>query len=155
MAKKLPLKSFRLKNFKAIRDSGVVKFTPLTVLIGDNGSGKSSLIDGMRTYQRIVTDGLDAAMGMWRGFEFVTNPPLIRGGNSNPESPKINPIEFEVSGLNLLPSYKKAEAADFTTAMKVNKEPTSELIRIEKEIVCYRDEKVLEPRFKGVYPVRQ
>ena len=71
MAKKLALKSFRLKNFKAIHDSGVVKFTPLTVLIGDNGSGKSSLIEGLRTYQRIVTDGLDAAMNEWRGFEFI------------------------------------------------------------------------------------
>ena len=57
MAKNLALKSFRLKNFKAIRDSGVVKFTPLTVLIGDNGSGKSSLVEGLSTYQRIVTKG--------------------------------------------------------------------------------------------------
>ena len=62
MANKLALKSFRLKNFKAVRDSGVVHFTPLTVLIGDNGSGKSSLIEGLQTYQRIVTDGLDDAM---------------------------------------------------------------------------------------------
>ena len=66
MAKKLALKSFRQKNFKAIRDSEVVKFTPLTVLIGNNGSGKSSLVEGLQTYQRIVTDGLDAAMQMWR-----------------------------------------------------------------------------------------
>ncbi len=149
MAKKLPLKSFRLKNFKAIRDSGVVKFTPLTVLIGDNGSGKSSLVEGLQTYQRIVKDELDAAMGMWRGFEYVTNPPMNRGTNSNPESPKINPIEFEVSGLNLLPPHSKGEAADFKTAMKVNKEPTSGLMRIEKEIVHYRDEKVLERDSKG------
>ncbi len=149
MANELALNAFRLKNFKAIRDSGVVEFTPLTVLIGDNGSGKSSLIEGLQTYQRIVTDGLDAAMGMWRGFEYVTNPPLNRGGASNPESPKINPIEFEVSGLNLLPTYKEAKAANFTTAMKVNKEPTSGLIRIEREIVHYRDEKVLERDSKG------
>ncbi len=73
MANKLALKSFRLKNFKAIRDSGVVKFTPLTVLIGDNGSGKSSLIEGLQTYQRIVTDGLDEAMQEWRGFEYIRN----------------------------------------------------------------------------------
>ena len=73
MGKNLALKSFRLKNFKAIRDSGVVKFTPLTVLIGDNGSGKSSLVEGLQTYQRIVTDGLDSAMGMWQGFEFIRN----------------------------------------------------------------------------------
>lgn len=149
MANKLPLKSFRLKNFKAIRESVIVEFTPLTVLVGDNGSGKSSLIEGLQTYQRIVTDGLDAAMGMWRGFEYVTNPHLHRGGTSNPESPKINPIEFEVSGLNLLPTVEKAEAADFTTEMKINKVPTSELIRIEKEIVHYRDEKVLERDSKG------
>lgn len=71
MAKKLPLKSFRLKYFKAIRDSGVVEFTPLTVLIGDNGSGKSSLVEGLQTFQRIVLDGLDDAMNAWRGFENV------------------------------------------------------------------------------------
>ena len=73
MANKLALKSFRLKNFKAVRDSGVVKFTPLTVLIGDNGSGKSSLVEGLQTYQRIVTDGLDEAMNEWRGFEHIRN----------------------------------------------------------------------------------
>ncbi len=73
MTKKLALKSFRLKNFKAIRDSGVVKFTPLTVLIGDNGSGKSSLVEGLQTYQRIITKGLDLAMEEWGGFERIRN----------------------------------------------------------------------------------
>jgi hypothetical protein len=37
----LPLRSFRLQNFKAARDSGTVRFGPLTVFIGNNGSGKS------------------------------------------------------------------------------------------------------------------
>jgi len=41
--------SVRLRNFKAIRDSGVVKLTPLTVLIGNNGSGKSSLVEALLT----------------------------------------------------------------------------------------------------------
>src|SRR5437660_384226 len=41
------LQSFRLKNFKAVRDSGVINFTPLTVFIGGNGSGKSSIIEGL------------------------------------------------------------------------------------------------------------
>ena len=35
----------RLKNFKAVRDSGEISFTPLTVFIGNNGSGKSSVIE--------------------------------------------------------------------------------------------------------------
>lgn len=31
------LRSFRLRNFKAIQDSGTVRFTPLTVFIGNKG----------------------------------------------------------------------------------------------------------------------
>ena len=68
-----PLQTFRLRNFKAVRDSRAVKFTPLTVFIGNNGSGKSSLIEGLETFQSIVVDGLDEAMNRWRGFEFVWN----------------------------------------------------------------------------------
>ena len=44
---KLPLQTFRLKNFKAVRDSGVIRFTPLTVFIGNNGVGKSSIVEGV------------------------------------------------------------------------------------------------------------
>ena len=65
------LKSVRIRNFKAVQDSKSVKFTPLTVLIGDNGSGKSSLIEGLETLQSIVVDGLDEAMYRWRGLEHI------------------------------------------------------------------------------------
>jgi predicted ATPase len=73
MKRRLPLRSFRLQNFKAVRDSGMVKFGPLTVFIGNNGSGKSSLIEGLETFRDIVLDGLDDAMRRWRGFEHVWN----------------------------------------------------------------------------------
>ena len=149
MANRPMLKSFRLKNFKAIQDSGVVKFTPLTVLIGDNGSGKSSLVEGLQTYQRIVADGLDEAMQSWRGFEYVHNPPMDSERYSTKHSPKIRPIEFELSGLNLPPIHKEAEASKYRTVMKVNKEPASELIFIEKEIVYYKNRKVLERDSQG------
>ena len=49
MTRSIPFQSFRLKNFKAVRDSGTIKFGPLTVFIGDNGSGKSSIIEGQST----------------------------------------------------------------------------------------------------------
>ena len=150
MVKKPVLKSFRLKNFKAIQDSGVVKFTPLTVLIGDNGSGKSSLIEGLQTYQRIAADGLDEAMQMWRGFENVHNPPMVYDSLANRHSSKIHPMEFELSGLNVPPFHKKAEAPAYRTVMKVNKEPASEKIFIEKEIVYYKSRKVLERKSNGV-----
>lgn len=73
MKKHLPLQSFRLQNFKAVRDSGTVRFGPLTVFIGNNGSGKSSLIEGLETFLDVVLNGLDKAMNRWRGFEHVWN----------------------------------------------------------------------------------
>ncbi len=99
MANKLALKSFRLKNFKAVRDSGVVKFTPLTVLIGDNGSGKSSLVEGLQTYQKIVTDGLDEAMNEWRGYENIRHGAVSSSENRAEDRKEYQalPIDFHVN----------------------------------------------------------
>jgi predicted ATPase len=78
MKKRLALRSFRLQNFKAVRDSGTVAFGPLTVFIGNNGSGKSSLVEGLETFRDINCDGVDAAMTRWRGFEHVWNQAVDR-----------------------------------------------------------------------------
>ncbi len=67
------LRSFQLRNFKAVRDSGRIAFGGLTVFIGNNGSGKSSVVEGLETFRDIVLDGLDAAMRRWRGFEYIWN----------------------------------------------------------------------------------
>lgn len=65
----MKLQSLRIRNFKAIVDSKTLKLGPLTVLIGNNGAGKSSLIEALETYQSIVRDGLDIAMQRWFGIE--------------------------------------------------------------------------------------
>jgi len=67
------VRTFRLENFKAVRHSGSVRFTPLTVLIGANGSGKSSLVEGIETYRDIVIHGPDEAFAPWFGFEHLWN----------------------------------------------------------------------------------
>jgi len=98
MAKKLALKSFRLKNFKAIKDSGDVKFTPLTVLIGDNGSGKSSLVEGLQTYQSIVKNGLVTALKQFGGFTKICNSfdQSVASSGIDGDSTALNCIEFRV-----------------------------------------------------------
>lgn len=65
------IKSVSLENFKAVRRSGVVRLKPLTVLIGHNGSGKSSLLEALDTYRQIVFNGAAAAMENWQGFEHI------------------------------------------------------------------------------------
>jgi predicted ATPase len=67
------LASFCLKNFKAVQDSKTIRFTPLTVFIGNNGSGKSSIVEALETFQAIVLNGLDEAMISWYGFEYIWN----------------------------------------------------------------------------------
>lgn len=125
MAKTLALKSFRLKNFKAIRDSGDVKFTPLTVLIGDNGSGKSSLVEGLRTLQHICFQDLDKAMRYWRGFENIINPPIKRLNGATQPPQSIDGIEFSLEG--------EMEAKPFCLTVKINLSPENNTIFIESE----------------------
>jgi predicted ATPase len=65
------LSSVRIENFKAVADSGMLRLDALNAFIGNNGSGKSSVIEGLQTLQRLVTDGLDVAMQAFKGMEHV------------------------------------------------------------------------------------
>ncbi|MHB8897350.1 MAG: AAA family ATPase [Thermoguttaceae bacterium] len=65
------LDSVRIRNFKAIQYSGAVRLTPLTVLIGNNGSGKSSLVEALETMQTMVAGDIDRALQLWRGIEHI------------------------------------------------------------------------------------
>jgi predicted ATPase len=98
--RQLALRSFRLSNFKAVRESKTIRFGPLTVLIGNNGSGKSSLIDGIETFRAIVLSGLDAAMNRWRGFEHVWNhaAPHIVQHPGTAQAYHSNPLAFQAAG---------------------------------------------------------
>jgi len=88
MKPKLSLSSFCLKNFQAVQDSKTIKFTPLTAFVGNNGSGKSSIVEAMETFQSVVLNGLDKAMIPWHGFEYIWNKAkehkMIKGKISNP-----------------------------------------------------------------------
>lgn len=94
------LQTFRLKNFKAVRDSGTIKFTPLTAFIGNNGSGKSSIIEGLEMLHTIVTADLDAAIAPWRDFRHIINKavPHKLGDESGQRARPYhtNPISFDL-----------------------------------------------------------
>jgi predicted ATPase len=94
------LKSAAIENFKAVRRSGTLAFTPLTVFIGNNGSGKSSLIEALETYRSIVLDGLDAALGRWHGIEYIENQRARhrRKIASGEHSPRERTLAFRLKG---------------------------------------------------------
>lgn len=141
MSKKLALKSFRLKNFKAIRDSGKVEFTPLTVLIGDNGSGKSSLVEGLQTYQRIISHGLDEAMGKWLGFEHIANPPFARESDAFFSRHSVEPIDFHLRG--------RAATRAYGTKMRLSFDYEEGRALIESERLSIGNRTVLQRNHDG------
>ena len=94
------LNSFRLRNFKAVYDSRVVRLDGLTVLVGNNGSGKSSLIEGLQAFKTLVSSGIDAAFQQWRGIENIRHKGVanryIQSGQDELNS--TQPIEFQLRG---------------------------------------------------------
>jgi len=93
MKSSLSLSSFRLLNFKAIQDSKAIKFTPLTAFIGNNGSGKSSIIEALETFQALTLHGVDSAMQPWHGFEYIWNR------STRHKTVAANPMTFKFRGL--------------------------------------------------------
>ena len=119
----LRLQSVHIRNFKAIVDSRTVKLGPLTVFIGHNGSGKSSLIEGLETYQAIVTDGLDSAMQRWLGIEHARH----KGVEAKERAGKpLNPLAFE---LNIGASARKSTRVE----MAVNNDAAANRMFIAHE----------------------
>ncbi|OGR07612.1 MAG: hypothetical protein A2511_13555 [Deltaproteobacteria bacterium RIFOXYD12_FULL_50_9] len=123
------LKSARIENFKAIQDSHTVSFTPLTVFIGNNGSGKSSLIEGLETYRTIIADGLDAAMSRWFGFEHVWNK---QSRHNLPAAGFFeNPMKFTWAG--------QTEKVTAKAHMIVNTKPGFNALFIQEEQARLKD----------------
>lgn len=89
----LAISKFRIQNFKAIRDSGDIEFTPLTVFVGANGVGKSSLVEGLETLKKVSREGLNQAFQNWQGFEHICNRTAQSGDNSHQ-----SPMTFKING---------------------------------------------------------
>jgi predicted ATPase len=102
MKSTLPLATVQIQNFKAITDTEIIEFTPLTALIGNNGSGKSSVIEALATFQMLVESGLETAMQPWKGFENIWNKARSATLNPSPNKAGVQffspPMSFSISG---------------------------------------------------------
>ena len=78
------IESLRIKNYRALRDVELKQLKPLTVLLGANGSGKSTFFDVFAFLAECFTDGLRRALDKREGFKELRT----RGCDG--------PIEFEL-----------------------------------------------------------
>jgi predicted ATPase len=65
------IKSVRIKNFKAIKDSGTIKLGWLTVFVGHNGTGKSSVIEALEFFKNHATRNVTEAVEPWYDFDHI------------------------------------------------------------------------------------
>src|ERR1700684_53485 len=71
-------KSMRLKNFKAYKDSGEVPLAPLTVIVGANNSGKSTLFQALLALKQTEQDADQGLSFMRKGPPvLVTKGPMV------------------------------------------------------------------------------
>jgi predicted ATPase len=96
----LAVSIFRLRNFKAVRDTGDICFKPLTAFVGNNGSGKSSVIEGLETLAAIADNGLAKAMQRWYGFEYIWNRSVDHEICTTIDGKpyRANPMGFKIAG---------------------------------------------------------
>lgn len=62
-----------ITNFKAIEHSLNLPLQPFTAFIGNNGSGKSSIMEALRTLHLCLTTNMQEAFAIWGGLDKVRN----------------------------------------------------------------------------------
>lgn len=67
------IKNISIVNFKAIKDCLNLPLQPFTAFIGNNGSGKSSVMEAMRTIHLCLTKNIEDAFSIWGGLDKVRN----------------------------------------------------------------------------------
>jgi len=78
--------SIRIQNFKSIRDSGTIHIRPLTILVGPNNSGKSSILQTlMLLKQSIESVGADPIVLHGKYINFGSFEDVIFGQNTEDE----------------------------------------------------------------------
>ncbi len=122
----MQIKSIAIDNFKAVRRSGTVRLRPLSVIIGNNGSGKSSLLEAVETYVRVLTDGVDVAMEHWQGFEHIQHKEAQSGKLSN------SPLAKRQSPMRLAMNIKM-DSATAKLTMAINTADNGNFLYIQNE----------------------
>ena len=78
----MKISSISVSNFKSYRDE-TISFGDLNILIGSNASGKSNTINILRFIDHIVDYGIENAISLSGGIEYVLNTSI---GKSKPLS---------------------------------------------------------------------
>ncbi|QDT62936.1 AAA family ATPase [Calycomorphotria hydatis] len=140
------LTSIRLENFKCYTDSGDVPLAPLTIIVGCNNAGKSSLIQPILALSQTLLDRSSTSRLVTSG-SFVSGSLVDIGGfndfchHANDEQQTCNRVTFTFgrtpSGIRFehLPNYREANKLSITYGYNESEN------KIELSRLAYLDDK--------------
>lgn len=121
-----------IENFKAISRAADLPLQPFTAFIGNNGSGKSSIIEALKLLQDAVVLGLEPAINTWGDLK------NIRNYNANLEESAITNKGFKknyepiIISLTALVNGKK-----FEYQVRINNNISNDFYVVEhEELLC-------------------
>ena len=103
------IQSVFVENFKAIHKAASFPLQPFTVFIGNNGTGKSSILEALKLLQDAVNTNLDEAFRNWGGIDKIRNYNAVLSKQEITEKgfkKNINPV---IISLTALVNQKKYE----------------------------------------------
>lgn len=136
----------RIRNFKALRDTGNLKLSDLSVFIGNNGSGKSSVLEALRFLQVAVEEGIQQAFTPHGSIENV------RHYLAKLEKPKTNkwgftehaePIEISITC--------KIQKSTYEYTVQINTTENGDFLVVEHELLKENKRLIFESRINGKF----
>ena len=145
----MKISSIRVRNFKAVKDSGTLKLGPLTAFVGYNGTGKSSLIEAAEFFQTYALHGLDAAVQPWYGFEHILWQGTERKWKPGDEwFPK--PLEIEINGELTEPKRRWKAGVEIAERVAVNDGKPLKTVAVKSEHLTVGDKSsTFDPKQRG------
>jgi predicted ATPase len=133
------IKQISINHYKAINECKNLDIQPFSAFIGNNGSGKSSIIEALRTLHIAITNNLEAAFEMWGGLDKIRNYNAKQEANTNTVFgfvQKHKPIIIE------LKVELKNKIFDYFVQININQ--TGDYYVVEKEKLDCNGKNILE-----------
>jgi predicted ATPase len=94
------IRSVHFQNFRCLRDVKL-KLAPLTVLVGPNASGKTTVLDGL-AFPQISTENKwrrDRSLNLVIAFEYTNRPYFEFASNHSPQTHSIQSLALDLAAL--------------------------------------------------------
>ncbi|HNR19081.1 MAG TPA: AAA family ATPase [Bacteroidia bacterium] len=133
------IKRVVVRNYKAIRDSGDIFLKPFNVFIGNNGTGKSSVMEALRALQMCVCGNITDAFKDFGGLQKVHNY------SGQGQEINLTPEGFQKKNEGIHFKLEcQINGSEYFYALKLNTDVAENIYVVEHELLRKNGSNVIE-----------